>query len=161
MLSGGVSLQGLRWDAVTGGHSSGEHTVYRSVVPLNLVPAGESFTGLFGGNVSTAGSRLTRARYPNCADIAGTDCFILNASSAIKGRVTSPTENLFQAQRGSENLNVVNQNGFDMFAQGAPDAQKRDNSWGHGASDGCVSEGNRTVVVQHPDWAWRCNEVSE
>ena len=33
---------------------------------------------------------------------------------------------------------VVNPNGFDMFAQGAPDAQRRNNSWGHGASDGCV-----------------------
>ena len=159
VLSGGVSLQGLRWDVLNGSHSSAEHAVYRAVVPLHLVPAGESFTGLFGGNISIAGSRLTRARYPNCADIAGTDCFRLNASSAIKGRVTSPTEKLFEAQRGSENLNVVNQNGFDMFAQGTPDAQRRDNSWGHGASDGFVREGNLTVTVQHPDWGWRCNEV--
>ena len=90
VLSGGVSLQGLKWERAASGHSPSAGPVYRTVIPSGLVPVGQSFTGLFWGNFSDASpsKRLTRARYPNCADITGTDCFQLNASAAIKGRVT-------------------------------------------------------------------------
>ena len=58
---------------------------------------------------------------------------------------------------------VKNQNGVDMFAvstDNTPAAGPR------GASDGSLSDGslpngtNRTLVVQHPDYAWRCHDDS-
>jgi hypothetical protein len=86
---------------------------------------GGLFTGLF---IEGAGSsrvkattrtqtrsRLVRARFPNCIDITGTDCFTLNASGAINSGISAPTHPL-KAGDGEMNLDVVNEHGVDMFA---------------------------------------------
>ena len=56
---------------------------------------------------------------------------------------------------GGVNLEVRNQNGVDMFADST------DNSPSHGpngASDGTIPNGsNATLIVQHPDYAWRAH----
>ena len=78
---------------------------------------------------------------------------------------------------------VKNQNGVDMFAvstdntpaagpRGASDGSLSDGSLSDGSlpdgslpngslSDGSLPNGtNRTLVVQHPDYAWRCHDDS-
>ena len=121
--------------------------VFRAVLPPALVAT--KFVGLVADGV-----RLPRARYPNCADITGSDCYRLNASSPTSNP-TAPSIALSDIP-GGMNLNVVNQHGIDMFA----DRWDNDQSEGaHGASDGTLPNNtNRTVVVQHPDFAWRCHE---
>lgn len=82
------------------------------------------FTGLFAN-----GKRLTRARYPNCPDITGTDCYLLNASGATSNPKT-PTAAITDIP-GGINLEVKNEHGVDMFADTSDSAQ----AYGpHGAS---------------------------
>ena len=129
------------------GLRQGGPAVFRAVLPPDLVAT--KFVGL-----TADGVRLPRARYPNCADITGTDCYRLNASAPTSSP-QAPTVALSDIT-GGMNLNVVNQNGIDMFA----DRWDNDQSEGaHGASDSTLPKHtNRTVVVQHPDFAWRCHE---
>ena len=123
-------------------------TIYRASLPTDA-PA--TFTGLFG-----AGKRLTRARYPNCDDITGPSCYTLNASGPTAARVRSPTHDLFD-DPGAENLEVKNLNGVDMFGDASSDDAPAHGP--HGASDGTLPAGrNLSLVVEHPDYAWRCHE---
>ena len=121
--------------------------IYRAALPAALLAT--KFVGL-----TADGVQLPRARYPNCDDITGTDCYLLNASAPT----SSPQAPAIALKDipGGMNLDVVNQNGIDMFA----DRWDNDQSEGaHGASDSTLPKGtNKTVVVHHPDFAWRCHE---
>lgn len=120
--------------------------IYRARLPLGFP---RRFMGLFANGV-----RLTRARYPNCADITGHDCYTLNASGPTSGP-TAPTHDL-KSEAVGYNVEVINQHGVDMFAD------RWDNARGdgpHGASDGTLPSGTSlTLHVEHPDYAWRCHE---
>ena len=154
-LSGSVAAlpANLQWKPVQPGARAGlglreaGPAVFRAALPPELVAT--KFVGL-----TADGVRLPRARYPNCADITGTDCYRLNASAPTSSP-QAPTIALSDVP-GGMNLNVVNQNGIDMFA----DRWDNDQSEGaHGASDSTLPKHtNRTIVVQHPDFAWRCHE---
>ena len=86
-------------------------------------------------------------------DISGTQCFTLNASGPAGRSPRAPTHPIEQDRGHMMNLMVMNEHGVDMFADAADDAKA---VRPHGASDGTV-HGNRTVVVRHPDYAWRCH----
>ena len=114
------------------------------------LPAGTPrFIGLFAD-----GKRLTRARYPNCEDITDVNCYTLNASGPTSNP-NAPSHDL-QKEPGAFNLEVRNENGVDMFADKWDNAQA---AGAHGASDGTLPAGvNKTLTVEHPDYAWRCHE---
>jgi hypothetical protein len=139
--------------------------VYKATLSAALMSKfkGGLFTGMFTEgrmNESETQStqsrtRLVRARYPNCEDITGTGCFTLNASGAIKSGVTAPTHDIADDPRHM-NLDVVNENGVDMFADKWDNAKS---TGPHGASDGTLAAGqNLSLIVEHPDYAWRCHE---
>jgi hypothetical protein len=96
VVSGGMEINAsdLEWEQVTlpGGSveagREGAAVVYRAKLPPSTKSAPLEFTGLFWN-----GSRLTRARYPNCADITGTDCYSLNASGKVMD-IESPIHNI-------------------------------------------------------------------
>jgi hypothetical protein len=147
IVSGGVPLDAskLEWEKPPGDKET-TASIFRAKLPPNF-NAGMAFTGLFWN-----GSRLTRARYPNCADITGTDCYRLNASGPT-GHINTPLHKLPPSEL---NLNVINQHGVDMFADKYDNA-KSDGP--HGASDNTLPAGkNLTLTVTHPDYAWRCHE---
>lgn len=153
VISGGLPLSGLRWDSVTmpGSGAKAFKAALPSSVSAQLGGSG-GFTGLFG-----AGKRLTRARYPNCDDITGPACFSLNASGAVEGGTPVAMTDVTSVPGGA-NLQVQNQNGFDMFAPSTDQARA---TGPRGASDGTLLPGvNRTLVVDHPDYAWRCHDDS-
>ena len=108
-ISGGVPLQGLRWEAAAiAGRNVG---AYKAALPAAAAAAlGNGFTGLFG-----AGQRLTRARYPNCDDITGAACFSLNSSGPVAGGSAPPMADVLTVPGGT-NLEVRNPRGVDMFA---------------------------------------------
>jgi len=150
VVSGGFDLGKLTWSkASTGASTAGDFAVYKAALQQPLPSGVSTFPGLFRD-----GRRLTRARFPNCADITGTSCYTLNASGpAGRSQPRAPVHDLAN-EPGSQNLEVMNEHGVDMFADlydSAPAAGP------HGASDGTIA-GNLTVVVQHPDYAWRCHE---
>ena len=145
-------LGNLSWSAVshedraTLGLSPAGPTVYRAALPPSA-PSG--IIGLFAN-----GRRLTRARYPNCADITGVECYTLNASGPTSNP-NAPTHDL-KTDAGAFNLEVKNQHGVDMFADDHDNAPA---TGPHGASDGTLPPGeNLTLTVEHPDYAWRCHE---
>tara|TARA_B110000208_G_C11734023_1_gene417462 strand:+ start:105 stop:1511 length:1407 start_codon:yes stop_codon:yes gene_type:complete len=161
IISGGIDLTGmLEWEAVPGGTTSGAHPsapTFKAELPAALAAKFKGvrpFSGLFGN-----GRRLTRARYPNCLDIAGTNCFTLNASGATPGGPTAPqhaySDEAWSA--GGVNVEVANQHGVDMFADGWDNAQA---VGPHGATDASHAAlgKNISLVVEHPDYAWRCHE---
>ena len=144
VISGGVPLDGLVWERVAGSSPQ----IYRAKLPARA-PA--TFTGLFG-----VSGRLTRARYPNCADIHSASCFTLNASGPTAASVQSPTRDIMGVA-DAVNLEVVNARGIDMFGDASSDDARA--SGPHGASDATLAPGtNLTLVVDHPDYAWRCHE---
>lgn len=77
--------------------------VWRAELPKSVLET--KFVGLFADGV-----RLPRARYPNCADITGVDCYTLNASSATSSPNT-PLQHLSNGIIGDVgyNLDVRNQ----------------------------------------------------
>ena len=85
-------------------------TVYRAKLPQEWLAT--KFVGLFADGV-----RLPRARYPNCASITGTDCYLLNAS----GPTTGPNSHNVHLSsiNGAYNLDVVNQVGRKRPITGA------------------------------------------
>jgi hypothetical protein len=144
-ISGGAPIDAstLEWEPVAG--AGGASKLYKAKLPASF-NNGHSFTGLFWN-----GSRLTRARYPNCVDITGTECYTLNASGHTFD-LRTPTRSLNTTEY---NLNVVNQDGVDMFA----DYDAKSDGTPHGASDSTVLPGEKsTLTVEHADYAWRCHE---
>eukprot|EP00041_Stephanoeca_diplocostata_P020313 m.452328 g.452328 ORF g.452328 m.452328 type:complete len:998 (+) comp21539_c0_seq2:36-3029(+) len=150
-LSGGFPIQGAAWQKTSIGIHA--HTAYKTTLTAPLPRGFNTFTGLFRN-----GRRLTRARFPNCADITGTSCYTLNASGpAGKVQPRQPTHPLKQDSVQNFNLEVVNRNGVDMFADAYDSAPA---TGPNGASDGTLlnSGANKSIVVDHPDYAWRCHE---
>ena len=149
VISGGVPLSGLAWEPTTIAGRSVDAFKAPLQAPLPAAASGGSFTGLFG-----SGQRLTRARYPNCADITGPFCFTLNSSTAIPGGPGFPMDSVLDVP-GGVNLEVRNQHGVDMFAASTDNTHA---TGPKGASDGTLANGtNATVVVAHPDYAWRAH----
>ena len=149
VVSGGFDLGKLTWTKAPTGVSTAGTTVYKAALEKPLPSDVLTFPGLFRD-----GRRLTRARFPNCADITGTSCYTLNASGpAGQSQPRAPVHDL-ASEPGSQNLEVMNEHGVDMFADLYDSAPA---TGPHGASDGTVA-GNLTIVVQHPDYAWRCHE---
>eukprot|EP00040_Diaphanoeca_grandis_P030936 m.183931 g.183931 ORF g.183931 m.183931 type:complete len:1001 (+) comp32172_c0_seq1:207-3209(+) len=149
-LSGGTPLTGLKWEPTTIVESNTANTNTGPHVFKAALPSGVSaFTGLFA-----KGKRLTRARYPNCDDITSTHCYTLNASGEAGVTPNAPLTPIEDIP-GGINLEVKNQHGVDMFADlwiAAPATGP------NGASDGTLTNGtNATLVVDHPDYAWRCH----
>ena len=145
-------LEGLKWAPVDDalrllhGLAPNGPAVFRAKLPPT---APRHFVGLFAN-----GRRLTRARYPNCADITGVDCYTLNASGPTSNP-QAPSHDL-KNDKGAFNLEVVNEHGVDMFADEWDNAPA---TGPHGASDGTLPPGvNKTLTVEHPDYAWRCHE---
>lgn len=145
-------LAGLKWAPVDAalrllhGLAPNGPAIFRAKLPPT---APRRFVGLFAN-----GRRLTRARYPNCADITGVDCYTLNASGPTSNP-KAPSHDL-QNDQGAFNLEVVNGHGVDMFADEWDNAPA---TGPHGASDGTLPPGlNKTLTVEHPDYAWRCHE---
>ena len=143
VVSGGVLLPQLKWQAHAGFAAEGQSAsaqVYRADLPkgsdfsfikgLFLLPASNTEATLPG--VSAVGQRMTRARYPNCDDITGVDCYTLNTSGST-GQPAVPT------QPAPHNVNVTNQNGKWMT---------------FGSSN--LSSTPPLLTVQHSDIAWRC-----
>lgn len=149
IVSGGFDLGKLSWSKASMGTSVDGVVVYKAALQRPLPQGIHTFPGLFRD-----GRRLTRARYPNCADITSTSCYTLNASGpAGKKQPRAPLHDLAD-EPGSMNLEVMNEHGVDMFADLYDNAPA---TGPHGASDGTIST-NLTIVVQHPDYAWRCHE---
>ena len=152
VISGGVRFRGLPWVPVTMAASGA--AAFKAALPAAAAAqlAGGSFTGLFGD-----GKRLTRARYPNCDDLNGASCFSLNASGAMTGGTPFPMTDVTSVS-GGVNLQVQNQHGIDIFA---PSTDSAPATGPRGASDGTLSNGTTlTLVVDHPDYAWRCHDDS-
>ena len=96
VISGGIPLSLSPWEPIktltsTTRHSTETYTIYRATLTKPLPPnmTAEGFTGLFAAN-----RRMTRARYPNCPDITGTDCYLLNASGKVGKDPVAPAHDL-------------------------------------------------------------------
>lgn len=152
-LSGGTPLANLTWTAVEPADSTDPNAwgvgAYKARLRQPLPSGITTFTGLFRD-----GERLTRARFPNCADITSSSCYTLNASGPAGKSPQAPMTALADMP-GAMNLEVMNQNGVDMFADTSDSAQA---TGPHGASDGTLGKANLTIEVDHPDYAWRCHE---
>eukprot|EP00040_Diaphanoeca_grandis_P044659 m.13136 g.13136 ORF g.13136 m.13136 type:complete len:937 (+) comp9607_c0_seq1:64-2874(+) len=135
VLSGGVPLpKDLKWVPVKG-NTGATAQMFRVELPnfnfmrgLFVLPS----TTPEGLPPTSVGERLTRARYPNCDDITGVNCYTLNAS----GPTGNPNAPLTSAPK---NVEVVNQHGY----------------WMTNGSTGMTTN-NITVEVEHSDVAWRC-----
>lgn len=153
-ISGGLPFTNLSWVPVTASLSSTAPSwgvgAFKAALPAPLPQGMSSFTGLFRD-----GRRLTRARFPNCADVTSTSCYTLNASGPAGTSPNAPMTPL-QNTPGSMNLEVMNQNGVDMFADGPDDAKA---TGPHGASDGTLGHTNLTIVVDHPGGCWNLRTV--
>eukprot|EP01043_Picozoa_sp_COSAG02_P057987 COSAG02_NODE_7136_length_3163_cov_1.512728_3_plen_408_part_01 len=145
VISGGVLLPHLKWQPHAGFAAEGQSVqMYRADLPagsdfsfikgLFLLPAASDTeqTVTETEAVHTVGNRMTRARYPNCDDITGVNCYLLNTSGST-GQPQVPT------QPAPHNVNVTNQNGKWMT---------------FGASN--LSSTPPVLTVEHSDIAWRC-----
>jgi hypothetical protein len=156
-ISGGMPLTNLEWAPTT--VTPGGATVYKAALTAPLANGALTFNGLFGlspaaAATASAGDRLTRARYPNCADIAGPSCYLLNATGAAGKSPTAPVTSVADIP-GAINVEVKNQHGFDMFAYKSDTPVTA--AGPNGASDGTLPPGvNISLTVDHPDFAWRC-----
>jgi hypothetical protein len=147
VISGGVLLPPLKWQPHVGFAAEGQSVqMYRADLPegsdfsfikgLFLLPAASGTSQQTATEVPpamhTVGERMTRARYPNCDDITGVNCYLLNTSGST-GQPQVPT------QAAPHNVNVSNQNGKWMT---------------FGASN--LSSTPPVLTVEHSDIAWRC-----
>ena len=89
IVSGGVQLSKLTWKPHSGfSEQAAGPQLYKAQLPagidfsfikgLFLVPSADETAA--PPTVSAVGSRMTRARYPNCDDITGVNCYLLNTS---------------------------------------------------------------------------------
>ena len=152
VVSGGVLLPQLKWQPHAGfaAETQGAAQMYRADLPkgtdfsfmkgLFLLPATQQQqqqqrqvdTEVAPPAVPAVGERMTRARYPNCDDITGVNCYTLNTSGST-GQPQVPT------QPAPRNVNVTNQDGKWMT---------------FGSSN--LSSTPSVLAVQHSDIAWRC-----